>query len=265
MNAEMLAEFKQKQKESWNLFGPLEVITTLAAPALVKFSRLHAKNTVLDVGCGSGVVAITAARQGAKVSAIDLSPVLIERANKNRAIANVDIELREGDVEALPYADHSFDVVLSQFGHMFAPRPQVATSEMLRVLKPGGTIAFSTWPTELFVGRVFNLVRKFVLLPEGVSSPSLWGDTHFVREQLSTAVNEITFSQGMMPFPAMSIEHYRYNMENTLGPIIKLVQDAKDNPVKLEQFRKELDALVAEYHENNHVPQHFLMTRAIKK
>ncbi|WP_429570898.1 class I SAM-dependent methyltransferase [Paraburkholderia sp. JPY419] len=82
---------------------------------------------------------------------LDLAPALNERA-KNAALADVEIDFREGDVEATPYDNASFDVVLSQFGHIFAPRPEVAIVEILRVLKPGGTIAFSTWPPEDFVG-----------------------------------------------------------------------------------------------------------------
>src|SRR4029079_8419210 len=101
-----------------------------------------------DVACGTGVVSVTAARAGATVSGLDLTPELLERARENARIGSFDVEFREGDVEALPFGDAEFDVVLSQFGHMFAPRPQVAIAEMLRVLKSGGTIALSTWPPE---------------------------------------------------------------------------------------------------------------------
>ena len=95
------------------------------------------------------------------------------------------IDFHEGDVEKLPFADAEFDVVLSQYGHMFAPRPDVAIAEMLRVLKPGGTIAFSTWPPELMVGRMFSLVGSYMPPPPpGVSAPPLWGDANVVRERL---------------------------------------------------------------------------------
>ncbi len=132
------------QREGWALFAPLETFTTMTAARLVSYAQVRAGQSVLDVACGTGVVALTAARAGATVRGLDLAPALLERARENAALAGVEIEFREGDAEALPCADASFDVVLSQFGHIFAPRPEVATAELLRVLKPGGTIAFST-------------------------------------------------------------------------------------------------------------------------
>src|ERR1043165_3672872 len=120
---------------------------------------------VLDVGCGTGVGAITAARTGARVSAIDLTPPLLERAQQNAQIAEVSIDFREADAEELPFADAEFDTVLSQFAHMFAPRPEVAVREMLRVLKPGGTLAFSTWPPECLVGRTSGVTARYAPPP----------------------------------------------------------------------------------------------------
>jgi len=153
-------EFKAAQREGWALFAPLEAMTTPPAATLVNFAGIRAGEAVLDVGCGTGVTTVTAARKGAKVTGLDLTPALLERAKFNATQAGVSIEWHEGDVEALPFKDQQFDVVISQFGHMFAPRPAIAVAEMLRVLKPGGRIAFSTWPPELFTGRMFALVGK---------------------------------------------------------------------------------------------------------
>lgn len=158
MSNDPFAQLKAVQREGWSLFAPLEAVTTAPAAQLVKHARIRAGQTVLDVGCGTGVAALTAARAGAKVRALDLSPALLEHGRKHAALAGVEIEFTEGDAEALPYENSSFDVVISQFGHMFAPRPDVTIAEMLRVLKPGGTIAFSTWPPEHFVGQMFALV-----------------------------------------------------------------------------------------------------------
>jgi SAM-dependent methyltransferase len=220
---------------------------------------------VLDVGCGTGVVALTAARMGAKVCALDLSPVLIEHGRQHAALAGVEIEFTEGDVEAMPYGDSTFDVVISQFGHMFAPRPDVTTAEMLRVLKPGGTLAFSTWPPEHYVGQMFALVTKFVPPPPGAAAPPLWGDPNIIRQRLGDAVTDIVFDRSVMVFPALSPQHYRKGIEETLGPVVKLVAALRDEPAKLAAFRAELDSFVAGYFENNRVRQHYLMTRATKK
>jgi SAM-dependent methyltransferase len=152
------APFKAAQREAWASFLPVESATTIPAARLVKLARVTPGERVLDVACGTGVVAVTAARVGAQVCGLDLSPVLLERARKNASVAGHEIAFTEGDAEALPYPDASFDVVVSQFGHMFAPRPAVVLAEMLRVLKVGGRIAFSTWPPELFMGGVLALV-----------------------------------------------------------------------------------------------------------
>ena len=160
-----IAQFKEGAKQGWSIFAPLEMITGSVAPRLVKYAGVERGREVLDVGCGTGVVALTAARSGAKLTGVDLTPELLARARENGAIMGLDVAWQEGDAEALPFADAKFDIVVSQFGHMFAPRPEIATKEMLRVLKPGGTIAFSTWPPELFVGQSFVLVSRYAPPP----------------------------------------------------------------------------------------------------
>ncbi|RZN03922.1 SAM-dependent methyltransferase [Bradyrhizobium genosp. SA-3] len=260
------AGFKAIQKEAWSLFTPMEVFTTPTAAKLVGFAGVVAGQRLLDVGCGTGVVAITAARRGAKVRGLDLSPVLIERAREHAQLVNLDIDFADGDAESLPYGDNEFDVVLSQFGHMFAPRPDVAIGEMLRVLKPGGTIAFSTWPPHLYVGRMFALVGRHLPPPEGVASPVLWGDPKIVAERLAGQAKDISFEMDILTPSALSPQHFRRTMETTIGPLIKLVAQYKDEPEKLKSFRAEFEALISEYFDaaNNVMRQQFLMTRARK-
>jgi SAM-dependent methyltransferase len=259
------SQFKAAQREAWALFVPLEAVTTIPAAALLKHARVRAQQTVLDVACGTGVVAVTAARAGARVSGLDLSPVLLEHAKKNASLGGVEIDFKEGDVEALPYGESSFDVVLSQFGHMFAPRPEVAIAEMLRVLKPGGTIAFSTWPPEHLVGQMFALVGKHVPAPPGVAPPPQWGDPNVVRQRLGDAVSDIFFDRGVMTFPVLSPQHYRKGLEETLGPVVKLVATLQSEPQKLATFRSEIDGFIGRYFEDNRLRQQFLMTRATKR
>jgi SAM-dependent methyltransferase len=232
----------------------------------VKFANVRAGQDVLDVACGTGVVAITAKRIGARVRGIDLTPELLERARENAKIANLEIDFGEADVEALPFSDGEFDVVLSQFGHMFAPRPQVAIAEMLRVLKPGGTIAFATWPPELLVGSSFKLVSSYMPPPPpGVSPPPQWGDVAVVRERLGSAVKDIVFDRARMSFPALSVQNYRDHLERNAGPMLKLVEMlSASDPNRLAQFRRDYEALVAPYFEDNIVRQDYLLTRATK-
>lgn len=254
------------QREGWAHFAPLEAVTTPSAARLVSFAGVHSGQTLLDVACGTGVVAVTAARLGAKVSGIDLTPELLERAKENSRIADVQIDWLEGDAEALPFPDAHFEVVLSQFGHMFAPRPDVAIAEMLRVLKPGGTIAFTTWPPELMVGRSFTLVASYMPPPPpGVSPPPQWGDVNLVRERLGDGVRDLVFDRDKMLVSALSPQHYREHIERTAGPMRKLVESlSATDPDKLAQFRREYEALVSQYFDHNIIHQDYLMTRAIK-
>jgi len=264
MTTDPFAKFKAVQREGWGLFTPIAAFTTIPAASLVKHARLKAGEKVLDVACGTGVVAVTAAGIGAKVSALDLSPVLLDHARANARTAGFDIDFVEGDAEALPHADASFDVVLSQFGHMFAPRPEVAVAEMLRVLKPGGRIAFSTWPPDQFVGRMFALVGQYLPPPPGVAPPPAWGDPNVVRERLGDRVRDLHFDREMMVFPTLSPAHYRAVIEATAAPVATLVQQLEGQPERLAKFRADLDALTAAYLTDNGVRQHYLMSRATK-
>jgi len=258
-------QFKESQKQGWAYFSPLESLTIPQAPRLVRHAKARAGDRVLDVGCGTGVVAITAAKLGAHVAGIDLTPELLERARQNASISQVSIDWREGDAEDLPFDDGAFDVVVSQFGHIFAPRPEVATAEMLRVLKPGGTIAFSTWPPELHVGRSMALMSKYLPPPPGVPSPTLWGDPRVIQERLGSKVKDIVFDRACLMVPVLSLQLHRANSERVVGPLIKLVEAlSASDPEKLAHFRAEAEALAAEYLEWNSLRQDYLLTRATK-
>lgn len=259
-------QFKANQREGWSHFGPLAVFTTPPAARLVRFAGITAGQRVLDVGSGTGVAAITAARLGATVTGSDLSPELLEQARENSHISGAQVEWREADVEALPFADGEFDVVISQFGHMFAPRPEVATAEMLRVLKPGGRIAFSTWPPDHFTGRMFALTARYAPPPPaGAASPVLWGEPGIVRERLGDAVRDLVFERDLMMINTLSPQHVRFVTERTAGPVRKLAEALTvSDPARLEEFRREYDALATQYFEMNTMRQSYLMTRAFK-
>jgi SAM-dependent methyltransferase len=261
------AKFKAAQREAWASFLPVEIMTTTPAAKLVKFAQVAPRQRVLDVACGTGVVAVTAACRGAQVSGLDLTPLLLERARKNAGIAGVDVEFIEGDAEALPYPDGSFDVVLSQFGHIFAPRPAVAVREMLRVLRGGGRIAFSTWPPEHFTGRMFSFIAAHAPPPPGTEEPappSLWGDPNIVRERLGGAVTDLKFARDTLMAPALSLQHFRSAQEAAIGPLTKLVASLQSDPEKLARLRAEFDTMAADIFEDNTIQMPFLMTRATK-
>ena len=260
-----ISSIKDKAKKMWSTFAAFETVTALAAPELIKFAGVHRGDRLLDVGCGTGVVALTAAQVGAKVSGSDLTPELIMRAKENAQISNFNIDFQIADVEDLPYKDDEFDFVLSQFGHMFAPRPEIALKEMLRVLKPGGVIAFSTWPPELLTGRLFILTGKYgPPPPKDISPPVMWGEVEVIRKRLGKNVKDITFHRAEYGNPALSPAHMRVALEAYIGPIGATIKLLEPNPEKLAEFRNAMEDLLFEYFQNNTVVQSYLMTRAIK-
>jgi len=262
-----IAKLKEAARAGWKSFTPTEMATGSCAPKLVKFARIERGMRVLDVGCGTGVVALTAARLGAHVTGSDLTPELIERAKENSQLMGLNIPWDVADAEALPYKDGEFDAVLSQFGHMFAPRPEIAVREMLRVLKPGGTIAFSTWPPELLTGLMFALTGRYAPPPPpGASPPPQWGDPNIVRDRLGDAVTELFFDRDVMYFPILSPQHQRVFLENNVGPVAKLVEGlGGSDPARLATFRAELEQLLSLYFDDNRIKQDYLLTRARKR
>jgi SAM-dependent methyltransferase len=257
------AELKKRQREMWSSFAPTAMFTTPVAGHLVEFAGISPGEQVLDIATGTGVVAITAARRGARVKALDLTPPLLEAARHNAEIAKAEVEFIDGDAESLPYPDGTFDVVLSQFGHMFAPRPDVAVSEMRRVLKPGGRVAFATWPPEHFVGRMFAFVaRNSPPPPPGAAPPPQWGIPGIVAERLAPHFSAPFFTRGLMPFPALSAAHYRLFLEQSVGPMQKLVESVAADPAKRAALAAEFESIIDEYLHANVVRQDYLLTRA---
>ncbi len=248
----------------WVSFAPTAAFTTPVAAHLVEFAEVKPGETVLDVGTGTGVVAITAARVGASVTGIDLTPALLDVARQNAQIAKVaTTQWFEGDAERLPFPDEQFDVVVSQFGHMFAPRPDVAIAEMRRVLKPGGRIAFATWPPEHLVGRLFAFIgRNSPPPPPGASPPPQWGNPGIVAERLGDKFEAPFFSRGVLQFPALSLSHFREFMERSVGPMQKLIEASAQKPERLAALRAEFEALAAPYYFGNIIRQEYLLTRA---
>jgi ubiquinone/menaquinone biosynthesis C-methylase UbiE len=169
---------------------------------------------VLDVACGTGNLAIPAARAGATVTGVDIAPNLIEQAKANAEAERLAISFDEGDAEDLPYEDGEFDVVMTMFGAMFAPRPDVTAAELKRVCKPGGLIAMANWTPGGFTGDMFKTGAKHVPPPPGMPSPLLWGVEDTVRERFAEGISDLTMTRQPIEFtypfgPAEVVEHFR--------------------------------------------------------
>ncbi len=202
-------------------------------PTLVAAAGVRAGQRVLDVAAGSGATSIPAALAGADVVASDLTPELLAAGRDAAREAGVELEWIEADAEALPFADASFDVVLSSFGAMFAPRHQVVADELMRVARPGGTIAMANWTPEGWVGQFFLTMLPFMPPPPpGALPPPAWGVEDHVRSLFGDGVSELTFTRQIQTVdrfatPEALIDYYRENFGPTIMAYKSLADDAQ--------------------------------------
>ncbi len=214
-NPEM-ESLKTRLKGMWMSgdFGQVAKHIETGAEEFIARLALKAGTRVLDVACGSGNLALPAARLGAIVTGVDIATNLLEQARVRAESESLTIQFDEGDAENLPYADAAFDVVVSMFGAMFAPRPELVAAELVRVCRPGGRIAMANWTPDGFVGQMFRITGKHVPPPPGMPSPVKWGDEETVRERLRDGIADLQLTRRMCPFeypfpPAEVVESFR--------------------------------------------------------
>ena len=192
---------KAKNKDVWSA-GDFGIIAKILEPEGIEFiKRLNIPKgaKVLDVACGTGTLAIPAAKGGADVTGLDIVADLIRQANERAASENLNMRFDVGDAEALPYNDNEFDYVVTMFGAMFAPRPDVVVNELLRVCKPGGTIAMANWTPNGFSGALFKLAASYMPPPPpGFTPPTAWGVEETVRQRFGQNVTEIMCSKRIL-------------------------------------------------------------------
>ncbi len=262
-----IQNFKHRSKTMWasGSYGDIAYYLLPASSHLIKSVNVQSGESVLDIACGTGITSITASKQNAKVTGLDLTPELLARAREEAAIAEVDgIEWKEGDAEDLPFDNASFNVVLSSFGHMFTPRPEVCVSELIRVTKSGGRIAFATWPPEMAVGSEFMTISKYIQQsPNAPPSPLLWGDPDIIRKRLGTNVKELHFERGFVNVPILSLNHYWKYMSTKFGPLIHAVQTVGDNN-KINSLKNDYIRTLSDYYTDNMLRLDYLVAVAVK-
>ena len=234
---------KTRLKATW-MDGNYDAFSRFMESSAVQFlDRLdiRAGTSLLDVACGSGQLALIAARRGANVTGVDIATNSIEAARGRAAAEGLDARFDEGDAEALPYTEGRFDVVATIFGAMFAPRPELVAAELVRVCRPGGTIAMANWTKEGFIGQMFKTIARFIA-PPGMPSPVLWGDDTVVRERFGASVSDLRLKRVIYRFdypfsPADVVEFFRRNYGPTTRAFASLGEAER------EALRSDLVAL----------------------
>jgi SAM-dependent methyltransferase len=218
-----LAAIKGKQQKAWSSgdYGKVGVTLTMMAELLAEAADLKPGQRVLDVASGNGNASLAAARRFSDVTGVDYVPMLLEEARNRAEAEGLEVDFREGDAEDLPFEDASFDVVLSTLGVMFAPDQQKAASELLRVVKPGGTIAMVNWVPDGYIGNLFKTIAKHVPPPAGLKPPFRWGTEEGLEELLNGGIGSLQTRRRTFVWRFPSTQHHVDFMREYYGPLNK--------------------------------------------
>jgi ubiquinone/menaquinone biosynthesis C-methylase UbiE len=243
--AEADRALKAKHRAMWALGNYPVMASDLISDLgkiLVQACAVGPGDRVLDVAAGSGNVAIPAALTGASVIASDLTPELFEAGRRQASEQGAELEWREADAEALPFADNEFDKVISCVGVMFAPHHQPAADELVRVCRPGGMIGLISWTPEGFIGRLFATMRPYVVPPPpGVQPPPLWGNEEHVRSLFAERITDLDARRQMLRVELFhKPEDFRDFYKTNFGPTIAAYKNVADDPEQVAALDRDL-------------------------
>jgi SAM-dependent methyltransferase len=244
-------ELKARHRAMWSSGNyPLMVETYLLpiGERLVDAIRISPGARVLDIASGSGNAALPAARQGAEVTASDLTPSLLEAGRERAEAEGLELEWVEADAENLPFDDASYDVVMSTLGVMFAPHHRGTADELVRVARPGGTIGLLSWTPEGMVGALFSMMKPFAPPPPpGAQPPPLWGSEEHLRGLLGGRVTLDTVEKGVLEVTAFpQARDYCEHFKSYYGPTIAARANA-EREGRAQEFDEALDAFCDEW------------------
>jgi ubiquinone/menaquinone biosynthesis C-methylase UbiE len=242
-----LTAVKQQQQRTWAT-GDFAVIgwnTVFPGELMCEAVRLRAGQRVLDVATGSGNTALSAARRNCEAVGIDYVPALIERARERAAAERLPVKFELGDCEDIPFADQSFDVVLSVFGSIFAPRQEVAARELLRVTRPGGKIGLANWTPDGFWGESFGLLARYITPPAGLRPATEWGTESRLRELFADGNCSMHIERRSALFRYRSAEHWIEVFRTYFGPIMRALENLDEQ--RRRSYLAELDATLRRF------------------
>ncbi|QCO97377.1 class I SAM-dependent methyltransferase [Arthrobacter sp. 24S4-2] len=225
-----------------------ELVSDLGA-ILVDACGIRPRQRVLDVAAGAGNAAIPAAMMNAEVIASDLTPEMFDDGRRQAADRGVELEWKEGDAEALPFADNEFDAVMSCQGVMFAPHHQAGADELVRVCKPGGTIGLLSWTPEGFIGQMFATMKPFAPPPPpGAQPPTLWGSEEHVRELFGGRLSDVKAEKRTVAIRSFHHpEDFLHYFKSHYGPTISVYKFLGDDEDKVSALDKALTELADTY------------------
>jgi ubiquinone/menaquinone biosynthesis C-methylase UbiE len=241
-----LATIKSRQQVAWRAGDYAMIGTTLqiVGEMLCEAVDLRSNQRVLDVAAGNGNATLAAARRFADVVSTDYVGALLERGRERAKANRLSVTFQEADAEALPFADASFDVVLSTFGVMFTPNQEQAARELIRVSRPGGTIGMANWTPEGFIGRLFKIIGKYLPPAPGVKSPALWGTKAHLDSLFGSSATVVVESKNFV-FRYKSPEHWVEIFRTYYGPVLKAF--AALDPDARKALEGDLYALLSEF------------------
>lgn len=247
----VLSELKMRHRAIWasgDYASMVETFLLPLGPRLVDAAGIGPGMRVLDVAAGTGNASLPAAARGADVTASDLTPELLEAGRDRAQAAGLELDWVEADAEDLPFDDGSFDVVMSAIGSMFAPHHQVAADELVRVCRPGGTIALLSWTPEGMLGALFRTMGPFMPTPPpGTQSPPLWGSQEHLRGLLAGRVELGTLERGVLEVTAFERpREYGEHFKARYGPTIAARANAERNG-RAAEFDAALDRFCDEW------------------
>jgi len=241
-----LEAVKKRQQAAWSAGNYAVVGTTLqiVGETLCEAANVRAGERVLDVAAGNGNASLAAARRFAEVTSTDYVESLLAQGSTRATAEGLPIDFRFADAEALPFADGSFDVVLSSFGVMFTPDSSRSAAEMLRVCRPGGRIALASWTPSSMIGRLFAILGKYLPPAPGLKSPSLWGTEARLHELFGSEAASVTATERDFVFRYRSAAHWLEVFRTYYGPLQKAF--AALGPAEQASLEQDVLALLAD-------------------
>ena len=242
-----LDAIKARQRTTWASgdFGIIGTTLQIVGESLCEAVNVRSGSKVLDVAAGNGNCSLAAARRWCEVTSTDYVPALLEDGRRRAEAERLPITFQEADVEALPFTDGTFDVVLSSFGVMFAPNHEKSASEMLRVCRSNGRIGLANWTPRGFIGRLFAVVGRYVPPPAGLTPPARWGTEEHLEHLFRASASDIKTTPRDFFFRYRSPQHWVDVFRSWYGPVHKAFAGLPAE--KQPQLEKDLIDLIAEF------------------